>query len=59
MLVNCPYCRQSLIEIDRYGECRIGCINCNRWANPGDAYLLTELSDEDLEAVRILAPKFL
>ena len=40
-----------LIEIDRYGQRWIGCVNCNRWGKPGDKRLVMELSEEDLAAL--------
>jgi hypothetical protein len=39
----CPYCNQPLMEIDRYGEVLIGCIDCNHWGHPGDNRLVMEL----------------
>jgi hypothetical protein len=40
------------VEIDRYGEILIGCIDCNRWGYPGDEELNLELLEDDLEALR-------
>jgi hypothetical protein len=40
------------MEIDRYGEVLIGCIDCNRWGHPGDKTLTLELLQDDLEALR-------
>ena len=54
-LMNYPHCHQPLIEIDRYGERWIGCLNCNKWGKPGDNNLVMELSDEDLEALRAVS----
>jgi hypothetical protein len=48
----CPHCQQPLMEIDRYGEVLIGCIDCNRWGHPGDEKLTLELLQDDLEALR-------
>ena len=31
---RCPRCNGPLIEIDRFGERLIGCIECNRWTWP-------------------------
>ena len=28
---HCPSCKGPLIEIDRYGELLLGCVECNRW----------------------------
>ena len=39
----CPYCNRLLMEIDRYGERLIGCVDCNRWGHPGDKQLIMEL----------------
>jgi len=43
----CEHCHQPLIQIDRYGERWIGCLNCNKWGKPRDTNLVMELSDED------------
>jgi hypothetical protein len=48
----CPYCKHPLMEIDRYGEGLIGCIDCNRWGLPGDKKLTLEMLEDDLEALR-------
>jgi len=50
--MNCPYCQGPLTEIDYYGEVLIGCVDCNRWGNPGDEKLVMELMDDDLDALR-------
>jgi len=50
--MNCPHCRRPLAKIDHYGELLIGCIECNRWGRPGDAKLIMELLEDDLEALR-------
>ena len=55
LMAVCEHCHQQLIEIDRYGERWIGCINCNKWGRPGDKNLVMELSEEDFAAVS--APK--
>jgi hypothetical protein len=51
-LENCPSCRGPLIEIDRYGERLVGCIECNRWRWPGSESVSMALPKEDLEALR-------
>jgi len=28
-MLTCPHCHRPLIQIDRYGERPIGCIECN------------------------------
>ena len=43
----CPYCNGPLMEIDHYGEVLVGCINCNRWGDPGDDKLIMELMESD------------
>jgi len=40
------------IEIDRYGERLIGCLDCNAWGRPGDATLPMQLLEDDLEVFR-------
>jgi hypothetical protein len=52
--LNCPYCHQPLIEIDHYGERWLGCIQCNKWGQPGDTKLVLELAEEDWEALKAL-----
>ena len=41
-----------LIEIDRYGERLIGCVECNCWNSSRSAFTI-ELSVEDFEALRL------
>lgn len=48
----CEKCNRQLIEIDHYGECLIGCIDCNRWSWQGSKRLFMELPEEDLQALR-------
>jgi hypothetical protein len=45
---HCPHCHSPLIEIEHYGERRIGCIECNRWGWPGDTTLPCGLIPDDL-----------
>ena len=40
-----------LIEIDRYGERLIGCVECNCWSGSRGAFIV-ELSVEDIQALR-------
>ena len=47
----CDRCDQPLIEIDRYGERLIGCIECNCWRGSKSAFIV-ELSVEDIQALR-------
>lgn len=48
----CPYCNRLLMEIDRYGERLIGCVDCNRWGHPGDKQLIMELPEDEIEELR-------
>jgi len=52
--MSCHHCYCPLTKIDHYGELLVGCINCNRWARPGDAKLIMELLEDDLEALRAM-----
>jgi hypothetical protein len=36
---TCRNRNRPLVRIDYYGEVLIGCIDCNRWGNPGDKTL--------------------
>jgi hypothetical protein len=47
----CDRCESPLIEIDRYGECLVGCLECNVWQNNKRAFVV-ELSAEDVQALR-------
>jgi len=53
-LSNCDRCKRPLIEINRYGEWLIGCVDCNRWVWPGGDDLFMELPEEDLRALQKL-----
>ena len=48
----CPSCSGPLIEIDRYGEWLVGCVECNRWRWPGSESVSMALPKEDLEALK-------
>ena len=48
----CPSCGFPLIEVDRYGELLVGCVDCNRWGHPGDKKLSLEMQEDDLEALK-------
>jgi hypothetical protein len=50
--VNCPYCSRPLTEIDYHGERLVGCLECNRWARPGDESLVMEIMEHELEALK-------
>jgi hypothetical protein len=50
-MMDCARCHQPLIEIDRYGELLIGCIDCNCWMGKQSAFLI-DLSVEDIQALR-------
>ena len=51
-VMNCPYCRRPLTQIDYFGERLVGCIDCNRWGRPSDKTLVMELLEDDLEAIK-------
>jgi hypothetical protein len=51
--MQCDRCGERFIEIDRYGERLIGCIECNRWSSDKSAFLV-ELSVEDFNALKNL-----
>ena len=44
-------------SVDYYGELLVGCIECNRWGNPGDENLVMELTEDDLEALKAISRK--
>ena len=44
-------------EVPDYGELLVGCIECNRWGNPGDENLVMELTEDDLEALKAISRK--
>jgi hypothetical protein len=44
----CPRCNGSRIEIDRFGDRLLGCIECNRWTWPGNDSITMALPEEDL-----------
>jgi hypothetical protein len=48
----CRSCGFPLINIDRYGELPVGCVDCNYWGRSGDTKFMTELLEDDLEALR-------
>ena len=52
LMLTCPDCNRSLVEIDYYGEPLIGCVECNQWGRLGDDTLPMQLLDDDLEALR-------
>jgi hypothetical protein len=47
----CDRCESPLIEIDRYGERLVGCLECNVWQSNKRAFVV-ELSAEDVQALR-------
>jgi hypothetical protein len=48
-LETCPTCHGPLIEIDRYRERLVGCIECNRWRWPGSE---SGAAEGDIEALK-------
>jgi hypothetical protein len=50
---KCPHCDGPLINIDRFGERLVGCIECNRWTWPDSAGCVSmSLPEDDLISVR-------
>jgi hypothetical protein len=49
--MECERCHQPMIEIDRYGERLIGCLDCNCWRG-GRSDFIQDLSVEDIQALR-------
>jgi hypothetical protein len=47
-LEACSHCKGPQIEIDRFGEQLVGCIECNRWTWPGNDSISMALPEEDL-----------
>lgn len=47
---RCPRCNGPLIEIDRFGERLVGCIECNRWTWPDSISMA--LPEDDLYAIK-------
>ena len=47
-----PRCDGPLIEIDRFGERLIGCIECNRWTWPDSGSITMALPEDDLHAIK-------
>ena len=43
---RCPRCNGPLIEIDRFGERLVGCIECNRWTWPDSGGVLMALPED-------------
>ena len=49
MLEKCDRCKRPLTEIDYYGDCLVGCVECNVWRGN---QLEVKLSEEDLMALK-------
>jgi hypothetical protein len=49
---RCFRCNGPLIEIDRFGERLIGCIECNRWTWPDSGSISMALPEDDLYAIK-------
>jgi len=54
--VTCFHCKHLLIEIDHYGQRRVGCLNCNRWQLPGSSRVV-ELTKDEVWALRRMRSK--
>ena len=55
--MDCERCKESLIEIEHYGEQLTGCIECNCWRGTRSAFIV-DLSIEDIKALRESADAF-
>jgi hypothetical protein len=53
---RCSLCRGDIVEIEYSDEVLVGCIQCNRWAYPGDDPLFMALAKRDIEALRDVSP---
>jgi hypothetical protein len=51
-LDTCPCCNGPLIEIDRFSERLVGCVECNRWTWRESENISMGLPEEDLEALK-------
>jgi hypothetical protein len=51
-LGRCPRCNGPMIEIDRFGERLVGCVECNLWTWPTSENVSMALPEEDIEALR-------
>jgi hypothetical protein len=49
--MDCARCKRLLVEIDRYGEQLIGCLECNCWRASKSAFIV-DLSVEKIQALR-------
>ena len=49
--MTCERCQQLLIEIERYGDRLIGCVECNCWQSNKSAFIV-DLSVGDIQALR-------
>ena len=48
----CLRCNGPLIEIDRFGERLVGCIECNRWTWPDSETISMALPEDDLYVIK-------
>jgi hypothetical protein len=51
---GCPRCNGPQIEIDRFGERLVGCIECNRWTWSGNDSISMALPEEDLWTLKAI-----
>jgi len=49
--MQCERCQQLLIEIERYGDHLIGCVECNCWQSNKSAFIM-DLAVGDIQALR-------
>jgi hypothetical protein len=51
-LETCAECKRPQIEIERFGERLVGCIECNWWMWATSENISMSLTNEELEALR-------
>jgi len=51
-LETCADCNGPQIEIERFGERLVGCIECNWWVWPTSENISLALTEQDLKALR-------
>ena len=49
---RCHRCNGPLIEIDRFGDRLVGCIECNRWTWPDSETISMALPEDDLYVIK-------
>ena len=51
-LGTCAVCNGPQLEIERFGEQLVGCIECNWWTWPTSENICVTLTKDDLEALK-------